>query len=81
MLAAMESALKRPALGTWAWIGLVLCTTDSGCARLRSFGQNPLMLGAAAPFDKNLPSGPGSGDLYAQQVGKGMDRSRALLAQ
>lgn len=81
MLAAMESALKRPTLGTWAWIGLVLCATDSGCARLRSFGQNPPMLGAAAPFDKNLPSGPGSGDLYAQQVGKGMERSRALLAQ
>jgi hypothetical protein len=81
MVAGTDSASKGPA--SWALIalGLGVCLGETGCARLKSAAQaTPVMLGAAAPFRKSKPAEPG-GDLYAQEVGKGISESRTLLAQ
>src|SRR4051794_2261991 len=50
MVAAMDSASKSPTAWVLACVGLGLCLSQGGCARLRSATQaSPMMLGAAAP--------------------------------
>lgn len=83
MVAATDSASKSPSPTGWVLlcVGLGLCLGQTGCARLRSAAQaTPVMLGAAMPFGKTKPVYPG-GDLYAQEVGKGVSQSRTMLAQ
>jgi hypothetical protein len=81
MVRATDSAMKSRARRVWVAFGLAACVSNVGCARMRSYTPGtPLMLGAAAPFGKTKPPTQG-GDLYAQEVGRGVSHSRALLAQ
>ncbi|MBV8078237.1 MAG: DUF1571 domain-containing protein [Planctomycetaceae bacterium] len=59
--------------------GLVLSATDLGCARMSPFRDTRPMLGAVET--KPGGKGPGGGDLYANHVGPGAERSRMLLAR
>ncbi|WP_422930558.1 DUF1571 domain-containing protein [Singulisphaera sp. PoT] len=78
MFSATDCASK---LSRWIGVSLGLCLalSEVGCAKLNPFGRpEPPMLGSAAPFGDTANGG---GDYYAQQIGRGADRSRELLAQ
>jgi Protein of unknown function (DUF1571) len=79
MVPATDSALKCPSRWVVIGFGLVLSATDPGCARMSPFRDTRPKLGAveAKPGGK----GPGGGDLYANHVGPGAERSRMLLAR
>src|SRR3954454_18957688 len=79
---AMDSASKSPARWLLVCLGLAVSITETGCAKLRSYAQaTPVMLGAAAPFQKTRAMQPPGGDLYGREAGKGVSESRQLLAR
>ncbi len=80
MFSATDFASKLSSRWVLLALGSCLGFSEIGCAKLHPFGKpEPPMLGSAAPFGDSVKSG--KGDFYAQQVGKGTDQSRALLAQ
>ena len=80
MFSATDSASKN--VMRWISIGTGLCALlcDAGCARVQNYLQPAPMLGSADPFDQSTLPATG-GDQYAEHVGKGAERSRALLAR
>ncbi|MBV8381245.1 MAG: DUF1571 domain-containing protein [Planctomycetaceae bacterium] len=79
MVPATDSALMCPSRWVVFGFGLVLSATDLGCARMSPFRDTRPMLGAVET--KPGGKGPGGGDLYANHVGPGAERSRMLLAR